>query len=230
MLNVGRAVLRGGWALRRHSCSGAELPVLSTSLVQREAPDFSLKGVVDGELATVTPQSLLGSRHKYLLLLFYPLDFTFVCPTELTAYADRLAEFHGEGCAVAGVSVDSEYSHLVWTRMKRSEGGLHGGKGPFALPLVSDLGKTLSRQFGVLNAGGSVALRAQALIDGRRIVRHLSINDLGIGRSVDESLRLLQAVKFVDEHGEACPADWKPGASSIKPDVQGAQAYFSKLK
>lgn len=133
-----------------------------------------------------------------------------MCPTELTAFNDRMGEFHELGAQVYGVSVDSEYSHLAWSRMPRKEGGL----APFSLPLIADLDKSMSRAFGVLH-DESVALRGLYIMDPKGIVRSATINDLPIGRSVDETLRLLKAIQFTDKHGEACPANWTPGAKTV---------------
>lgn len=151
-------------------------------------------------------------RGKYVVLVFYPLDFTFVCPTELIAFSDRLEEFQNLGAEVVGISVDSEYTHLAWARTPRDQGGLD----PIRIPLVADLNKNIARSFGVLH-DESVALRGMFILDGKGVVRHSTVNDLGIGRSVDEALRLVQAIQFNDQHGEVCPANWKPGAKSVFP-------------
>ena len=149
------------------------------------------------------------------------MDFTFVCPTELIAFGDRLNEFQALGAEVLGVSVDSEYTHLAWSQMPRAQGGLS----PMALPLIADLDKSISRAYGVL-INDSVALRGLFLIDPKGLIRHATINDLPIGRSVDEALRVLQACQFTDKHGEVCPANWHPGAKSMKADPQGSKEYF----
>lgn len=135
---------------------------------------------------------------------------TFVCPTELIAFNDRLKEFHDLNTTVYGVSVDSEYSHLAWMKLPRKEGGL----APFQMPLIADLNKQMSRTFGVLH-DETVALRGLFIMDPEGVVRSATINDLQIGRSVDETLRLVKAIQFTDKHGEVCPANWTPGAKTV---------------
>ena len=146
-----------------------------------------------------------------------------MCPTELIAFGDRVEEFRALGCEVLGVSVDSEYTHLAWSRTPRAAGGLD----PMRLPLVSDLDKNIARAYGVL-VNDAVALRGLFLIDPRGVVRHATINDLPLGRSVDEALRVLQACQFTDTHGDVCPANWTPGAPTMKADPVGAKAYFER--
>lgn len=188
--------------------------------VQKPAPDFTATAVIGGEFKKV---SLSQYKGKYVLLFFYPLDFTFVCPTEIIAFSDRVHDFEKRGCQVLGASVDSEFSHLAWIKTPRKDGGL----GDLKYPLVSDLNKSISREYGVLLEGG-VALRGLFLIDREGIVRHITINDLPIGRSVEEALRVLDALQFYEKHGEVCPANWKPGGDTIKPNPQGSKEYFSK--
>jgi alkyl hydroperoxide reductase subunit AhpC len=189
--------------------------------VQKPAPDFTATAVVGGEFKQLT---LSKFRGKYVLLFFYPLDFTFVCPTEIVAFSDRIAEFEKRGCQVLGASVDSHYSHLAWIKTPRKEGGL----GDLKYPLLSDLNKTISREYGVLLDDGGVALRGLFLIDREGIIRHITINDLPLGRNVDEALRVLDALQFYEKNGEVCPANWKPGAETIKPDPQESKAYFAR--
>jgi alkyl hydroperoxide reductase subunit AhpC len=188
--------------------------------VQKEAPNFSATAVVNEEFKTV---QLSDYRGKYVVLFFYPLDFTFVCPTEIIAFSDRVEEFQKRGCEVVGVSVDSQFSHLAWIKMPRTEGGLGGLK----YPLVADLTKKISCDYGVLLDGG-IALRGLFLIDKGGIVRHVTINDLPIGRSVDEAIRVLDALQYFEKNGEVCPADWKPGKATIKPGVKESKEYFQK--
>ena len=190
------------------------------ALVQKEAPDFTAAAVVNEEFKQLT---LSDYRGKYTVLFFYPLNFTFVCPTEIVAFSDRIEEFHKRGAEVIGASVDSQYSHLAWIQTPRARGGLGGLK----YPLVSDITKQISKEYGVLLEGG-VALRGLFLIDKQGIVRHVTVNDLPIGRSVDEALRVLDALQFYETHGEVCPADWKPGAATIKPGVKESREYFQK--
>ncbi len=188
--------------------------------VQKPAPDFTATAVVGGEFKKV---SLSQYKGKYVILFFYPLDFTFVCPTEIIAFSDKAAEFEKRGCQLLGASVDSEYSHLAWIKTPRKDGGL----GDLKYPLVSDLNKSISRDYGVLLEGG-VALRGLFVIDREGVVRHITINDLPLGRSVDEALRVLDALQYFEKHGEVCPANWKPGGDTIKPNPQGSKEYFSK--
>lgn len=188
--------------------------------VQKEAPNFTATAVVNEEFKTI---QLNDYRGKYVVLFFYPLDFTFVCPTEIIAFSDRVEEFQKRGCEVIGVSVDSQFSHLAWIKMPRTEGGLGGLK----YPLVADLTKKISCDYGVLLDGG-IALRGLFLVDKGGVVRHITINDLPIGRSVDEALRVLDALQFFEKNGEVCPADWKPGKATIKPGVKESKEYFAK--
>ena len=193
--------------------------------IQKPAPQFEVEAVVNGDFKTVKLGDYAG---KYVVLLFYPLDFTFVCPTELIAFSDHAKEFDGINCAILGFSVDSVYSHLAWSNTPRN----HGGVGNLTFPLCSDLTKQVSRDYGILiedgpNAG--VALRGLFIIDGKGILRQMTINDLPIGRSVDETLRLVKALQFTDKYGEVCPANWKPGSETIKADPKESQAYFSKI-
>lgn len=187
-------------------------------IVTHPAPNFTANAVVNGEIVKVSLSDYAG---KYVILVFYPLDFTFVCPTELIAFGDRLQEFRALGAEVLGISVDSEYTHLAWSETPRVKGGLN----PMALPLVSDLDKNIARAYGVL-VNESVALRGLFLIDPKGLVRHATINDLPIGRSVDEALRVLQACQYTDVHGEVCPANWQPGAATMKADPRESQQYF----
>jgi alkyl hydroperoxide reductase subunit AhpC len=187
--------------------------------VQKEAPDFSAAAVVNGNI--VQNYKLSDSRGKYVVLFFYPLDFTFVCPTEIIAFSDRVAEFEKRNCQVIGASVDSQFSHLAWIETPRKQGGLGGLK----YPLVADLTKKISADYGVLLDGG-ISLRGLFVIDQKGIVRAITIHDLPLGRSVDEALRVLDALQHFEKHGEVCPANWKPGDASI--DTKNAKAYFEK--
>ena len=165
------------------------------------------------------------TQGKWTVLLFYPLDWTFVCPTEIIAFSDAADQFAAANAQVVGVSVDSAFSHLRWAETDRAAGGLGG----VSFPLVADVTKAIAKDYGVLIEDGDdagVALRGLFLIDPSGTLRQATINDLPVGRSVDETLRLLAAFAFVDEHGEVCPAGWTPGAPTIKPDVQGSKAYF----
>ncbi|XP_064631294.1 peroxiredoxin-like [Lineus longissimus] len=189
--------------------------------VQHPAPDFSGQAVVDGKFQ---PIKLADYSGKWLVLFFYPLDFTFVCPTEIIAFSERMEDFKSLGAEVVGVSTDSHFSHLAWINTPRKQGGLGGLK----YPLLSDFNKTVSRDYGVLLEDAGVALRGLFLIDPSGTVRQVTVNDLPVGRSVDETIRLIQAFQFVEKHGEVCPANWKPKSGTIKPTPEGSKEYFSK--
>ena len=188
------------------------------ALVQKEAPDFAATAVVNGEFK---PIRLSDYRGKYVLFFFYPLDFTFVCPTEIIAFSDRIAEFEKRNCQVIGCSIDSHFSHKAWIDTPRAKGGL----GDLKYPLVADLTKSISADYGVLLEGG-IALRGSFIIDKGGVLRHITINDLPLGRSVDEALRVLDALQHFEKHGEVCPADWKPGSLALDP--KKANEYFQK--
>eukprot|EP00992_Anisonema_acinus_P015353 TRINITY_DN9720_c0_g2_i1.p1 TRINITY_DN9720_c0_g2~~TRINITY_DN9720_c0_g2_i1.p1 ORF type:complete len:233 (-),score=60.17 TRINITY_DN9720_c0_g2_i1:17-661(-) len=191
-----------------------------TAYVQGKAPHFEAEAVVDGEIVKLSLEAFKG---KYLVLFFYPLDFTFVCPTEIIAFSDAIEQFKELDCNVAAVSVDSAFSHLAWTKVSRKEGGL----GKMNIPLISDLSKQIARDYGVLH-DESVALRGLFIIDQQQTIRQITINDLPVGRSVDETLRLVKAFQFSDLHGEVCPANWKPGEATIKPTPDASQEFFSQ--
>ena len=193
-----------------------------TSLVQKRAPDFKARAVSKGKFVDLTLDEYRG---KYIVLYFYPLDFTFVCPTEIIAFNEKLKEFHKRNTEVIGVSVDSEYTHLAWINTPRKQGGLGG----LDYPLVSDLNKKIAKAYGVLTEDETVALRGLFLIDREGNVRHQLVNDLPIGRSVDEVIRILDALQFFEQHGEVCPANWKPGSKGMKADPSGSREYFETV-
>lgn len=186
------------------------------AFVTKEAPDFTATAVVNEEFKTV---KLSDYRGKYVVLFFYPLDFTFVCPTEIIAFSDKIEEFRKRGAEVLGCSIDSQFSHLAWIRTPRTEGGLGGLK----YPLVADITKDISRNYGVLTDGG-IALRGTFLIDKNGVLRHALVNDLPLGRNIDEAIRMIDALHFFEQHGEVCPANWKPGSMTI--DTKNAGKYF----
>lgn len=189
-------------------------------LVQQPAPDFKAQAVMpDGTFKQV---GLSDYKGQYVLLFFYPLDFTFVCPTEIIAFSDRAGDFSKLGVQVLGCSVDSHYTHLAWRNTPRNQGGL----GQIDYPLVADLNKEIARSYGILLPGG-IALRGLFLIDKNGVVRHQVVNDLPLGRSVDEALRMVKALQFFETNGEVCPADWKEGARTIKPTVSDSKKFFS---
>lgn len=189
-------------------------------LVNKPAPDFNAKAVVNGEI--VENFKLSDHRNKYVLLFFYPLDFTFVCPTELHAFQEKLEAFRELNTEVIGVSVDSEFSHLAWLNTPKEEGGIEGVN----YPIVSDLNKTIARDYDVLLPDDGVALRGAFLIDKEGIVRHQTVNTLPLGRNIDEFLRLSQALQYVEEHGEVCPANWTEGEKAMTADTAGLKDYF----
>jgi peroxiredoxin (alkyl hydroperoxide reductase subunit C) len=191
--------------------------------VQQPAPDFKAQAVVGSEFKEL---KLSDYKGQYVYLFFWPLDFTFVCPTEIIAFSDRIEEFKKRGVQVIGVSIDSHFTHLAWKNTPRNEGGI----GDIQYPLVADLNKQISRDYGVLLENAGIALRGSFLIDKAGIVQHITINNLPLGRSVDEALRLIDALQFFEKNGEVCPADWKPGSPSIKPNVKDSKEYFSKVK
>jgi alkyl hydroperoxide reductase subunit AhpC len=188
--------------------------------VQKEAPSFEGTAVVNEEFKKI---KLSDYKGKYVVLFFYPLDFTFVCPTEIVAFSDRIQEFRDRGAEVIGCSIDSEFSHLAWIQSPREKGGLGG----LTYPLLSDITKKISADYGVLLDGG-IALRGTFLIDKQGILRAITVHDLPLGRSVDEALRVLDALQHFEKHGEVCPADWKKGGATIKPGVKESKAYFEK--
>lgn len=192
-----------------------------SSLVTKEAPDFTAQTVMpDNSFAELTLSSYRG---KYVVLFFYPLDFTFVCPSEIIAFDKALSRFKEKNAEVIGVSIDSHFTHLAWKNTPVDKGGI----GQVQYPLVADLNKNVSRDYGVL-VDDSVALRGLFLIDKEGIVRHALVNDLSLGRNVDEALRILDALKFTEEHGEVCPANWKDGDEAMKPTSDGVAEYLAK--
>ncbi|MCP9796510.1 peroxiredoxin [Cyanobium sp. Lug-B] len=195
----------------------------SGRLVGLEAPDFRATAVVDQEFREL---SLRDYRGRDVVLFFYPLNFTFVCPTEITAFSDRHGEFARLDAALLAVSVDSPYSHLAWVQTDRRSGGL----GDVAYPLVSDLNKEIARAYHVLDEDAGTALRGLFLIDPDGVIRHSTVNDVAVGRSVDETLRVLQAFQLVRQQpGQVCPADWTPGARTLAPDPRGSRDFFAAL-
>ena len=189
------------------------------TLVQKDAPDFAATAVMpDGTFKEVKLSDYEG---KYVLLFFWPLDFTFVCPTEIIAFSDAAAEFEKLGVQILGVSIDSHFTHLAWTNTPREQGGI----GKTAYPLVADLTKEIAESYGVLLPGG-IALRGLFLIDQKGVVRHQVVNDLPLGRSVEEAIRMVKALQYFEQNGEVCPANWREGAATIKPDVENSKTFF----
>ena len=191
------------------------------TLVTQQAPDFTAEAVMaDNSFSQITLSSFQG---KYVVLFFYPLDFTFVCPSEILAFNKKLDAFKAKNCELIGVSVDSKFTHLAWKNTPIENGGI----GQIQYPLVQDLNKEIAKSYGIL-FGGSVALRGLFLIDPTGKIRHSVINDLPLGRSVDEALRMVDAVQFSDTHGEVCPANWKEGEEAMKPTAEGVASYLAK--
>lgn len=192
-----------------------------STLVTTEAPDFTAQAVMpDNSFSEV---KLSSYRGKYVVLFFYPLDFTFVCPSEIIAFDKKLDEFKEKNCEVIGVSVDSHFSHLAWKNTPIDKGGI----GNVQYPIVADIKKNIARDYGVL-LDDSVALRGLFLIDKDGVVRHSVINDLPLGRNVDEALRMLDALQFTEKHGEVCPANWTRGEEGMKPTAEGVATYLAK--
>ena len=192
-----------------------------STLVTQKAPDFVATAVMaDNSFGEIR---LSDFRGKYTLLFFYPLDFTFVCPSEILAFNRQVEEFNKKDCQLIGISVDSHFTHLAWKEIEIEKGGI----GNIRYPLVSDMKKEIARAYGVLH-DDSVALRGLFLIDKEGVVRHAVVNDLPLGRNVDEALRTLDALRFTEEHGEVCPANWREGEDAMKPTAQGVAEYLSR--
>ncbi|VDM38406.1 unnamed protein product [Toxocara canis] len=194
---------------------------MSKAVIGKPAPPFTATAVVNGDFKTV---SLSDYKGQYVVLFFYPMDFTFVCPTEIIAFSEHAERFKKLGVAVLAASTDSQFSHLAWINTPRKQGGL----GEMKIPILSDNSHQISRDYGVLKEDDGIAYRGLFIIDSRGILRQITINDLPVGRSVAETMRLVQAFQFVDTHGEVCPAGWTPGADTIKPAVKESKAYFQK--
>lgn len=188
-------------------------------LVNKAAPDFSATAVVNQDFQEVSLAQFRGKKN--VLLFFYPLDFTFVCPTELHAFQEKLSQFRAKNTEVLAVSVDSKFSHLAWLKTSKDEGGIEG----VTYPVISDIHKTIARDYDVLHEDG-IALRATFLIDKKGVVRHQTVNDLPLGRNIDEYLRLVDALAFHEKHGEVCPANWTEGQKAMRPDQSGLKEYF----
>ena len=191
------------------------------SLVQKQAPDFTAKAVFpNGE---IKPMQLSEFKGKYVVLFFYPFDFTFVCPTEILAFSNHIKEFESRNVQILGCSIDSHHTHRAWRNTKVEEGGI----GNIAYPLVADVNKTIARDYGVLLDGG-MALRGTFLIDKGGVIRHETVNDLDIGRSVEETLRVVDALQHTEQHGEVCPAGWNKGKTAMKGNPQATAAFLKE--
>ena len=205
-------------------------------LVGKKAPQFTAQAVINGG-QIVGEFSLDQFKGKYVVLFFYPKDFTFVCPTELFAFQEKLAEFESRNVQVIGISTDTEQSHWGWLQLDKNAGGIKG----VTYPLVADTNKTISANYDVLVGdwdyndegemiaiGELIAYRGLFLIDKEGLVRHQLVNDLPLGRNVDEALRMVDALQFFEENGEVCPANWKKGDKALKPTQEGIASYLSK--
>ena len=189
-------------------------------LVGKQAPDFTAQAVMpDGSFKQI---SLSDFQGQYRLLFFYPLDFTFVCPSEIIAFHNHAGEFKERNCQLLGASVDSHFTHNAWRNTPVDAGGI----GKIDYPLIADLTKSIATDYDVLTADGSVAYRGLFLIDKEGIVRHQIVNDLPLGRNVEEAVRMLDALQFHESHGEVCPANWKKGRSGMKADAAGVASYL----
>jgi len=199
--------------------------------VGSDAPAFGGQAVVGQSFAELKYEQgalKIGSdtiKGKYTVLFFYPLDFTFVCPTEIIAFHERLGDFNKVNASVVGVSIDSQFTHLAWKNTPRKQGGL----GEIGYPLLADINKKASLDYGVLLPNG-IAARGVFIIDEKGILQSCTINNLGVGRNVDEILRTIEGCQYVAKHGEVCPANWKPGEKTMKPDTNGSKDYFKDVK
>jgi peroxiredoxin (alkyl hydroperoxide reductase subunit C) len=192
-------------------------------LVGRKAPDFCAPAVLANGTIVNNYQFSTETKGKYAVVFFYPLDFTFVCPSELLAFDHRIEEFQKRNVEVIGVSIDSHYSHNAWRNTPVDKGGI----GAVRYPLVADMTHAIAKAFDVESEGG-VAYRGSFLIDRQGVVRHQVVNDLPLGRNIDEMIRMVDALQFTEEHGEVCPAGWKKGAASMKASPSGVAEYLAK--
>jgi peroxiredoxin (alkyl hydroperoxide reductase subunit C) len=191
-------------------------------LVTQQAPDFTAPAVMPN--GTIREDFKLSElRGRYVVLFFWPLDFTFVCPTEIIAHDHRIDQFRKRNVEVVGVSIDSQFTHFAW----RNSAVLDGGIGPVQFPMVADIKHDITQAYGVEHPDG-VALRASFLIDRNGVVQHQVVNNLPLGRNVDEMLRVVDALQFTEEHGEVCPAGWHPGDAGMKPTAEGVSDFLSK--
>jgi len=192
------------------------------TLVGKKAPEFQAKAVIKNK---IDDDFTLANYHgKYVVFFFYPLDFTFVCPTELHAFQEKLHEFKKKDAQLVGCSIDSIYSHFAWLNVEKERGGIKG----IEYPLVSDITKDISKTYNVLNEDEGVAYRGLFLINKEGIVCHETINELYLGRSVDEALRILDCITFYETNGEVCPANWHSGDKAMKPTQEGVNNYFKE--
>ena len=200
-----------------------ESGIIEEAIIGQAAPDFKATAVLNNQFTDI---KLSDYKGKYVVLYFYPLDFTFVCPTEITGFNDRYADFKALDAEILGVSVDSQFSHLKWLQTPRNEGGL----GKLDYPLVSDLTKEISYKYGVL-MDDAISARGLFIIDAEGVIQHVTINNLPVGRNVDETLRLIAAFKHVQANpNEVCPMNWTPGDKTMNPDPEKSKEYFKDIK
>jgi alkyl hydroperoxide reductase subunit AhpC len=217
-------------AMIERDASDAEiLRFAKIPMIQKPAPAFVCDAVLPNEEFSTISLSDYTSAGKWLVLFYYPLDFTFVCPTEIIGYSEAASQFQAIGCEVLAASCDSKHSHLAWMKTPRSEGGL----GKMQIPILADFDKTIATEYGCLLEGGGdngVPCRALFIIDPTGTVRHITMNDPPVGRNVDETLRLVKGYQYTDEHGEVCPANWTPGDATMVADPKKSkEGYFSKM-
>ncbi len=191
-------------------------------LVNKQAPDFTAAAVL-GDGSIVDAFQLSSLRGKYVVLFFWPLDFTFVCPSEIIAHNNRMDKFRELGVEVVGVSIDSQFTHHAWRSTPVEKGGI----GAVEFTMVADVKHEITRAYGIEHEDG-VALRASFLIDARGVVQHQVVNNLPLGREVDEMVRLVEALQFTEEHGEVCPAGWRKGQKGMKASAEGVASYLAE--
>ncbi|KAI6177508.1 hypothetical protein M3Y97_00915200 [Aphelenchoides bicaudatus] len=219
VLNAGRCSV----SMRFDHHQSGLLEYTPKAFIGKPAPSFTAEAVVDGKFKSV---SLSDYKGKYVVLFFYPLDFTFVCPTEIIAFSDAAEKFKKLDTVLLAASTDSKFSHLAWINQPRKDGGL----GQLNIPVLADTNHQLSKDYGVLKDDAGIAFRGLFIIDPKGVLRQVTINDLPIGRSVDETLRLVQAIQYTEKHGEVCPANWTPdGDKSATINPASPKEYFSKV-
>ncbi|CAG9855937.1 unnamed protein product [Phyllotreta striolata] len=200
-------------------CSCDE-PIHGLPLVGKRAPVFKETALLNGSFKEI---SLDDYKGQYVVLFFYPMDFTFVCPTEIIAFSEAVKEFKKIKTQLIACSTDSQYTHLAWTQMPRKLGGL----GDVHIPILADKSMKIARAYGILDEKAGVTFRALFIIDGKGFLRQVTVNDMSVGRSVEETLRLVMAFQFNEEYGDVCPVNWKPGEKTIKPEPVKSKEFFS---
>jgi peroxiredoxin 2/4 len=191
------------------------------SLIGKNAPDITAQAVIDNQIKEI---KLSDFADTYKILFFYPLDFSFVCPTEIHAFQDALAEFAKRNAVVLGVSVDSVYSHQAWLNQSKEKGGIQGVQ----FPLLSDITKVISQAYDVLNQETGSTYRATFIINAQNIIQHIQLNNMSVGRHIPEILRTLDAIQFTEKHGQVCPANWLSGQEGLSKTQASVAAYMAK--